>query len=209
MAGRNDPCPCGSGKKYKKCCMNTNTALNMIQNIENTLLDNQCSTSTIETIANLFRYMKEHQWVGACHATSSVLFVALSELGFEPVLCYGEVVCGNAFVFDHSWVEINNSVFDLACYMTLQNGLPVSNPVLFGNDIVTRTPPTLKYGISGRGLDMEARLVASMPFCDYMDGFPEEKQGLWGVLAKIIADNNIDIDALRKKYANVERVYRH
>jgi len=19
-AGRNDPCPCGSGKKYKKCC---------------------------------------------------------------------------------------------------------------------------------------------------------------------------------------------
>jgi hypothetical protein len=21
--GRNDPCPCGSGKKYKKCCMNS------------------------------------------------------------------------------------------------------------------------------------------------------------------------------------------
>lgn len=20
--GRNDPCPCGSGKKYKKCCLN-------------------------------------------------------------------------------------------------------------------------------------------------------------------------------------------
>jgi hypothetical protein len=24
--GRNDPCPCGSGKKYKKCCMPTNVA---------------------------------------------------------------------------------------------------------------------------------------------------------------------------------------
>lgn len=23
--GRNDPCPCGSGKKYKKCCMNKDT----------------------------------------------------------------------------------------------------------------------------------------------------------------------------------------
>jgi len=22
QAGRNDPCPCGSGKKYKKCCLN-------------------------------------------------------------------------------------------------------------------------------------------------------------------------------------------
>ena len=21
--GRNDPCPCGSGKKYKNCCLNT------------------------------------------------------------------------------------------------------------------------------------------------------------------------------------------
>jgi uncharacterized protein len=21
QAGRNDPCPCGSGKKYKRCCM--------------------------------------------------------------------------------------------------------------------------------------------------------------------------------------------
>ena len=23
--GRNDPCPCGSGKKYKHCCMNKNS----------------------------------------------------------------------------------------------------------------------------------------------------------------------------------------
>ena len=21
LAGRNDPCPCGSGRKYKKCCL--------------------------------------------------------------------------------------------------------------------------------------------------------------------------------------------
>jgi uncharacterized protein YecA (UPF0149 family) len=21
QAGRNDPCPCGSGKKYKRCCL--------------------------------------------------------------------------------------------------------------------------------------------------------------------------------------------
>ncbi|MEJ2040503.1 MAG: SEC-C metal-binding domain-containing protein [Desulfosarcinaceae bacterium] len=24
--GRNDPCPCGSGKKYKKCCMGKSQA---------------------------------------------------------------------------------------------------------------------------------------------------------------------------------------
>ena len=25
--GRNDPCPCGSGKKYKKCCLPRDTAV--------------------------------------------------------------------------------------------------------------------------------------------------------------------------------------
>ena len=25
--GRNDPCPCGSGKKYKKCCLNKSQSL--------------------------------------------------------------------------------------------------------------------------------------------------------------------------------------
>ena len=25
-AGPNDPCPCGSGKKYKKCCMHKDKA---------------------------------------------------------------------------------------------------------------------------------------------------------------------------------------
>lgn len=24
--GRNDPCPCGSGKKYKQCCMKTTSS---------------------------------------------------------------------------------------------------------------------------------------------------------------------------------------
>jgi hypothetical protein len=25
MTGRNDPCPCGSGRKFKKCCLGTST----------------------------------------------------------------------------------------------------------------------------------------------------------------------------------------
>jgi SWIM/SEC-C metal-binding protein len=25
VAGRNDPCPCGSGAKYKKCCLRSST----------------------------------------------------------------------------------------------------------------------------------------------------------------------------------------
>jgi tetratricopeptide (TPR) repeat protein len=28
MTGRNDPCPCGSGKKYKRCCLDADRAAN-------------------------------------------------------------------------------------------------------------------------------------------------------------------------------------
>ena len=31
--GRNDPCPCGSGKKYKKCCANR-SAPSMLQDMK-------------------------------------------------------------------------------------------------------------------------------------------------------------------------------
>lgn len=29
--GRNDPCPCGSGKKYKNCCLNTGKYENLVK----------------------------------------------------------------------------------------------------------------------------------------------------------------------------------
>jgi hypothetical protein len=33
--GRNEPCPCGSGKKYKKCCMGKNDTFIETPEIEN------------------------------------------------------------------------------------------------------------------------------------------------------------------------------
>lgn len=32
---RNDPCPCGSGKKYKKCCMNNSQPVSGLQRLKN------------------------------------------------------------------------------------------------------------------------------------------------------------------------------
>ncbi len=39
MVGRNDPCPCGSGKKYKKCCLNSNKTFNENQGTPNMATD--------------------------------------------------------------------------------------------------------------------------------------------------------------------------
>lgn len=38
-AGRNDPCPCGSGKKYKKCCLPRDEALRVEDDEDAELLD--------------------------------------------------------------------------------------------------------------------------------------------------------------------------
>lgn len=32
--GRNDPCPCGSGKKYKKCCLGKDEQLGVNKQIQ-------------------------------------------------------------------------------------------------------------------------------------------------------------------------------
>ncbi len=34
QAGRNDPCPCGSGKKYKKCCEAKDTAPRKLKGVQ-------------------------------------------------------------------------------------------------------------------------------------------------------------------------------
>jgi len=32
--GRNDPCVCGSGRKYKRCCLKNSTAVDLVAPIE-------------------------------------------------------------------------------------------------------------------------------------------------------------------------------
>src|SRR5579875_2066382 len=37
--GRNDPCPCGSGKKYKRCCLLLESAIAPVRHIEDVVVD--------------------------------------------------------------------------------------------------------------------------------------------------------------------------
>ena len=48
MTGRNEPCPCGSGKKFKHCCINKN-----IQNTRNTRANKKISIKTSEQIEKM------------------------------------------------------------------------------------------------------------------------------------------------------------
>ena len=154
-------------------------------------------------LINLFNFMVKENWCGACHACSSILYVALSELGYKPILCIGEVL-GDSLYFDHSWIELNGKIFDLAINMTMLNGLAVSGVVIGGTDIDTNKISTLKYGVCGRGIEDEARIVMNTPFTQYMNRFQYGKDGLWSIV-EIVLQKKVDIRDLRKKYNNTKR----
>ena len=209
--GRNDLCPCGSGKKYKHCCLNKqgtymkDGASEKVA-IRNIVKEKGYSDNIADVLCNLMSYMKAQQWIGACHATTAVMFVVLSEFGYNPVSCIGEVKDDYMGYFDHSWIELDGQIIDLACSMTLLDGRPANAPVILGIDSYTGGACDMEYGIYFRGLDANATYITSVSFGEYMDAYPNLKNGLWDIVG-IILDKKIDISALRLKYGNTQWKY--
>lgn len=200
--GRNNLCPCGSGKKYKHCCLQRES-MSTEQLIRIAVNANGYDDRIADVLCNLNRYMQRKQWWGACHASCSALYVALSELGYSPKLCIGEMM-GQGLYFDHSWIELDGKIIDMAISMTLLGGASASEPILFGKNIRNGMEPIIEYGVPGRGIEGESLIVMNLPFTDYMDAFPDEKDGLWGVVRELL-EKEFDIDVLRNKYRDVER----
>jgi len=201
--GRNDICPCGSGKKYKNCCLRNETT-NIPEQIKKVVNENGYKEDIGNILANMYLYMKKKQWWGACHATASALYVCLSEIGYSPVLCIGEVL-GQGLYFDHSWINVDDTIIDLAINMTLLGGAPASEVIVFGKDIKKGLPPAMDYGVPGRGIEDQAKIVMETPFVQYMDSFPDERDGLWGVVQEVL-NTSIDIPLLREKYKGTKRI---
>lgn len=200
--GRNEPCPCGSGKKYKQCCL-LKESMTVNDLIKKAVIEAGYSNDLANVLCRMSDYMRKKHWWGACHASSSALYVAVSELGYTPTLCIGEAL-GKGFYFDHSWIELDGKILDLSISMTLLGGAPVSEPILFGRNIRSGKEPEIKYGVAGRGIEGEALVVKNMPFVDYMDSFPKEKNGLWTVVQELLG-KPIDLSTMKSKYKQVER----
>lgn len=200
--GRNDPCPCGSGKKYKNCCLNRRL-LSVKDRIEASVKSHGFHDDISRVFCNMYDYMEKKKWMGACHAVSSVLYVALSEIGYNPTLCIGEV-SGNNLYFDHSWIMLNQMIVDFAINKTLLNGAPASGIIIFDQDIDTGLSSSLSYGVPGRGIEDDAKTVSTMPFTVFMNSYPDEEKGLWSIVEKIL-ETTVDVSKMEQKYRDVQR----
>ena len=182
--------------------------MSYVDMIQKTALEQGLSTPAISALTNLMVYVEQHDWQGACHSTSSALYVALCELGLSPKLCVGECRYGaNGIPFDHSWIELDGKPYDVACTKRLDTGEPLCPPVIGGIDVETGEPTDLRYGIAHLGLDFNTQMIRAMSFCDYMDGYPEVPEGLWTVVGACLG-HAVDVPYLRHRYAGTERVYK-
>lgn len=202
--GRNDLCPCGSGKKYKKCCLINQSkyvkyGANIFNSIRTIVQKEGYTTEIADILCNLLQYMYEIKWTGACHATTAVLYIALSELGFNPVPCIGEVFSDKCVYFDHSWIEIDGKIIDLACSMPLPGFEPSSKPIIFDLDSYDGSRYSADYGCYYRGLDTIGSRIMEQGIVNYMNAYPNSENGLWDIVQKVM-NCNININELKRKY---------
>jgi hypothetical protein len=153
----------------------------------------------------LLKFIWEHQYAGACHDTSAVFYILLSELGFSPILNIGEVRAPEG-IFDHSWVDLDGLIFDAAVCLPQDGGVHVSGPVFASIDLTTNKSNRLTYGvISGQGLEADALPAASLNFSDYASIQP--KINIWVLSVALAGRIGLDLtfSEVEARYGLVRR----
>lgn len=180
----------------------------IINNIQSIVSENNFEDEVSDTILNLYDYIMEKKLIGACHALSAVLYVALKEMGYSPEIKVGECKYKFDKPFDHSWVELNNKIIDLAIFMPFSGIVgQYGGPIIFNKDSFNMTDSQIQYGINtGLPFSIETVYAIKTPISLYMNDFPFENNGLWTVLERIyIYEDELDLDKLTIKYEKTMR----
>ncbi|RUR27729.1 hypothetical protein [Vreelandella nanhaiensis] len=147
-----------------------------------------------------------NEWLGACHITSAGMFVTMNDIGLTPELTIGIVEAPNGRFFDHSWVELDDLIFDVAIGFPDTDGEYVSAPIFASQDIGTGRTTSLRYGVNDKGLlSPPARNVASESLEEY-----GKNNNLWQRVEVFwkCHDQQVAKEILRQRYGRVMRTVR-
>jgi hypothetical protein len=198
--GRNDLCPCGSGKKYKKCCLDVRFP-KWRNNAKRILADDVLSDKIQSIFFGMLEYIQDTpDTKGFCYASASVFYVLFRELGLPVEIYIGQVEYDNGALFDHSWVEIDGEIYDAAVVLPLIEEIAKS-PVFKGFDLDTCIKQEAIYGYgSVDNLDTVANAILNTPITEYMNEYPKSENGLWDVAAQLAvkAGFNITFSACKR-----------
>lgn len=204
MVGRNEKCPCGSGMKYKHCHLNSEMKPSYHEVAKMLSFDHKYKEIIYQTFFAIQDDFMTHQNPGACHLISGIMYILLKEQGVESSLCIGEVQRLDKLYFDHSWIEIDNKVFDIAIQLTFDEKR--NAPIFAGYDLSSSNITDLNYRFHAEGLGGIALKVRNSPFNEYMDGAPRNLS--WGAVERIGRHLHLKFDrnTLRHEYKNTQRI---
>lgn len=156
----------------------------------------------------LLSWVVKHNYQGACHDISITLHVLLKEVGLESDICIGEVKVSDTEYFDHSWVEVDGDIFDIAvcapnfpayAHAPIYKGESLSGSISFG------------YGIgSPAGLDDMTKFVLNSDINQYLEQHPNGADFIWGLIKKVAKSCGIKLNKakLREAYGQTKRIYK-
>lgn len=162
-----------------------------------------------QAYAVLLNFAWQNDWTGACHDSSAILYMVLSEMGFSPKIVIGEVKA-SAGTFDHSWVELDGKIFDVAVGFPGEDGHHVGPSIFASSNLDTGEPTELVYGVrSPDGLDDVGQFVATSNLEQYSAAQPVGST-IWDITPHVGAACGVKLrkSDLRRKYGNVTRVVR-
>lgn len=214
MVGRNDPCPCGSSKKYKKCCINKNLEEKSLCRKRALVIGAHYpfNYKLVNTFFAVFNHSVKEGWRGACHGVSSIIYILLKEQGINCHLQLGFVKADSVpFAFCHSWITIEGEIFDIGLYRSnpslfSQNDfLEVSPPIFKGVNLEANQPTQINFDVTTKRTDKVYEWLSRITIGDYSKGWKLHKDGLWGEIIEISKkiDLEVDIQELHQKYSDV------
>ncbi|MBY8066505.1 lasso peptide biosynthesis protein [Vibrio fluvialis] len=156
--------------------------------------------------------MLHNQWRGACHDLSTAFYMTLSEYDLKPTLCTGVVRSESNDLFDHSWVEINNKIYDFAICYPLTQGKVVSPPIFASKNLDNKMDSNLTYGVKNIELDDTTLNIVESTINEYANSRPHSHKDMYEIAAEfgsIIPHNpnrkNLDPKKLKEKYSSHKR----
>ncbi len=149
--------------------------------------------------------INEHR--GGCHDTSAALHMLLTEQGVNSILCIGEVRIHERIHFDHSWVTVDELVFDASVCMPNMGGRAFP-PVFASKDLSTLNTPTIYYGEeSGQGFDNTAKFVSRASLAEYSSAHRDKPEMLWKLTKTLAKEAGFKVNAgkLKNRYGTLTR----
>ncbi|MDK2376913.1 lasso peptide biosynthesis protein [Serratia fonticola] len=158
--------------------------------------------------------MLTNGWRGACHDLSSSFYMTLSEYGYNPKLFTGVIKTQDGRMFDHSWVEVDDRIYDFAiCYPNVE-GENVSSPIFDSKHVDTKKNTNLSYGISGVELDDFVMKIVDSTIDEYAKLRPQNSVDMYEIAAEYgsiipnIHKKELSSKNIKEKYSSHKRIFK-